>query len=216
MNTSYKSLFPSSAPPPAEAFSYPEAQGADGSISGAATEAVDSGDEVAQLLLRAHAEGVREGEDREQSRGQQQLEQEHAKITETILRFQTAVAEYFSRIELEVVQLALAIATKILHREAKADPLLVSKLAKGILQNLHQQTKVNVRVPPGQTEAWQDELSPHDDGQMAIVVIPDESVQADSCVLQTELGLTEVSVAAQLREIENGMLDLLAQTPDRP
>jgi len=215
MSTSYKSLFPASAPAPVESFRYPESHGVEGAAESGSAQITGDDDELPQLLLRAHAEGVREGEELERARAKQQLEQERAKITETILRFQTGVAEYFSRIELEVVQLSLAIAAKILRREAHADPSLLAKLTKGVLESLHQQTKVNVRVSPAQVESWRGELRAHEDGKVAIEVIADDSVPADHCVLQTELGMTEIGIDVQLHEIENGMLDLLAQAPDQ-
>jgi flagellar assembly protein FliH len=214
MSTSYKTLFPSSAPAPVESFRYPEAQGGD-ATGASETEVAGIGDEIPHLLLRAHAGGVREGEEREKARGQQQLEEQRAKIAEAILHFHTSVAEYFSRTESEAVQLALAIAAKILHREAQADPALVSKLAKTVLNNLHQQTKVKVRIPPQQVEMWTKELSAYDQGKIALEIVADESVQVENCVLETDLGTTDVGLAAQLREIENGLLDLLAQSTDQ-
>jgi hypothetical protein len=38
-------------------------------------------------------------------------------------------------------------------------------------------------------------------------------VQAENCVLETELGTTAVGIAAQFRELENGLFDLLALSP---
>jgi flagellar assembly protein FliH len=38
--------------------------------------------------------------------------------------------QYFVRAEAEIVQLALAIAAKILHREAQVDPMLVATLVR--------------------------------------------------------------------------------------
>ena len=40
------------------------------------------------------------------------------------------------------------------------------------------------------------------------------SVEAHNCILETELGTTELGLEAQLKEIEQGFFDLLAQRPD--
>jgi flagellar biosynthesis/type III secretory pathway protein FliH len=193
MSTSYKSLFPSSSNP-VETFPYPDAQGNAG-IAHPAPQAVEGRDEVGELLLRAHAEGVREGEEKERARITKLVEQERAKITETILKFQTSVSEYFSRTELEVVQFALAIAAKILHHEAQADPQLLAKLAKSVVESLHQNTTVKIRVAPEQAEAWRNGLAAHQDGK-------------------TKLGTTNLGIDAQLRELESGLFDLMAETPE--
>jgi len=213
MITSYKSLFPASAPAPVESFRYPETQAADGAPSGGAPLTGEE-DEIAQLLLRAHAEGVREGEELERERARQEIQKERVRVEEAILKFQTEVSEYFSRVESEVVQLAVAIAEKILRREVQTDPLLVTKMTKDILNNLHQQTQITVRVHPDQAEMWRLERRPHDD-KVKLEIVPDPSVSAGNCVLQTELGATEIGIAVQLQEIESGLLDLLAQTPDQ-
>ena len=42
----------------------------------------------------------------------------------------------------------------------------------------------------------------------------DPSVEAHNCILETELGTTELGLDAQLKEIEQGFFDLLAQRPD--
>ena len=211
MSTSYKSLFPPSPPAPVENFAYPDA-GGDHTV--AQSELETEGDEVTQLLMRAHAEGVREGEEKERARGAEQLARERARITEAILRFQSEVAEYYSRTELEVVQLALAIASKILQREAEADPLLTTRLARGVLEKLHRNTEVRVRANPAEAELWRSELAAHHDAKVTLEVVADAEVEAGSCVLETELGTTEISVAGQMKEIENGMFDLLALKPE--
>jgi len=213
MSTSYKSFFPPSPPAPVEKFAYPEAAAAH--VGNTPADSETEGDEVTQLLMRAHAEGMREGEEKERARAIEELARERARITEAILKFQAEVAEYYSRTELEVVQLALAIAAKILQREAEADPALTAKLAQGVLEKLHQNTNVSVRVQPADVELWRQELAPHQDGRLAIEVLGDDMVAAGNCILETELGTTEVGVAEQLREIENGLFDLLALKPER-
>jgi flagellar biosynthesis/type III secretory pathway protein FliH len=219
MSTSYKSLFPSTPPSPIEVFSYPEAAGQGQGPVAPADSAADKvvngdSDEMAQLLLRAHAEGVREGEEREQARCRLQLEQMRATITEAILRFQTEVAEYFSRTEGEVVQLVLGIARKIMRRESQADPMLLARVARSVLDQLHQNTNVRVRVHPHLVENWRGELAPHHDGKIAIEVLGDESVDPENCVLETLLGTTEIGLEAQLNELNTGLFDLLAQAPE--
>jgi flagellar assembly protein FliH len=215
MNTSYKSLFPASVPAPIESFRYPESANAGAHAETIShSDGVDpSNDEITELLLRAHAEGVREGEERERGRGAEQLAQERNRINTVIERFQSDVAAYYSRTELEVVQLALAIAGKILHREAKADPALVAKLTKAVLEKLHQSTKVRVRVKPDDAENWRAYFSRNNDKQVEIDVIGDAAVGPEDCLLETQLGTTQIGLDAQLKEIENGLFDLLAENP---
>jgi flagellar assembly protein FliH len=213
MSISYKSLFPSAAAPaPIEPFRYPETPHGLATGSDSEFEGDPSNDEITELLLKAHAEGVKEGEEKERARGIERLVEEQNKISVTVEQFQSQVAAYYSRTESEVVQLSLAIASKILHRETQADPTLVAKLAKGVLDKLHQNTKVRVRVHPPDVENWRQYFSRNNDSQIPIEVIGDESVGPENCLLEADLGATQIGIDAQLKEVEAGLLDLLAES----
>ena len=47
------------------------------------------------------------------------------------------------------MQLALAIAAKILHREAQVDPMLVAALVRMTIEKMREGSSVTVRVGPG-------------------------------------------------------------------
>ena len=47
----------------------------------------------------------------------------------------------------------------------------------------------------------------------AVTVIEDANLEVSDCVLETELGSANFSLAAQLKEVEQGFFDVLAQTP---
>ena len=214
MSTSYKSLFPPSDPAPVESFSYTESPSGLPHAHSENNGGGPSNDEITELLLKAHAEGVKEGEQRERARGVAQLVQEQNKINATIEQFQSQATAYYARTELEVVRLALAIAAKILHREAHADPALVAKLTNSVLNKLHQDTKVKVRVHPPDVDNWRQYFSRNNDKQVAIDVVGDPSVGPKNCLLETQLGATQVGIDAQLKEIETGLFDLLAENPE--
>ena len=52
-------------------------------------------------------------------------------------------------------------------------------------------------------------------GRSGVEVKADPSVEAHNCILETELGTTQLGLDAQLKEIEQGFFDLLAQRPDK-
>ena len=67
---------------------------------------------------------------------------------------------YFQRVEAEAVALAVAIARKILHREAQVDPLLLAGVVRVGLDNVAAGTRVRLRVHPQQVQAWKEFLLP--------------------------------------------------------
>jgi flagellar assembly protein FliH len=183
------------------------------SVSSSQPQASISDGQVANALLRAHDEGVREGEQRAREQYSQSLMQERVKIAEALKKFDAEAADYYSRIEVEIVKLSLGIASKILHREAQVDSLLVAALARVALDKFYRNTKAVIRVRPEETSSWRQYFAQHMEQSNMPEVIEDSSVAPQNCVLETDLGSTELGIETQLKEIENGLFDLLAQRP---
>jgi flagellar assembly protein FliH len=120
-------------------------------------------------------------------------------------------AKYFASVEAEVVRLALAIATRVLHREAKLDPLLLSAVVRMALEKVEDDSTSVLHVPVADVEAWRTLLSR--EKQSTVTLIGEEGMQASECVLETTVGRVEMGVVAQLGEIEKGFFDLLQQRP---
>ena len=137
------------------------------------------------------------------------LQRERATISDALLQFATERSRYFEQVEGEVVQLALSIARKVLHREAQVDPDLLMGLVRYTLEKLRDGTRVKVRVAPAIVAQWQNRLA------NVAEVAGDSKLDPSTCVIETELGTTMVGVDAQLKEIEQGLMDLLAQRPER-
>jgi flagellar assembly protein FliH len=117
-------------------------------------------------------------------------------------------------VEIELVHLSLAIAAKILHREAHVDRMLVAALVKVAMGKLQHGTTAAVRVRPEEVADWNRYFEGDTGGEVRVEVKPDPLVEAHSCILETDLGTTELGLDAQLKEIEQGFFDLLAQRPD--
>ena len=171
-------------------------------------------DNFDQRIAEAHAQGVREGMMQAQQTLGQQLESERATIAATVQGFEKQISGYYARVEVELVHLALAIAAKILHREAQVDRMVVAGLVKVALDKLQQGTRVTVHVRPEQVTPWIQYFQEKMAGRIHVDVKPDLSLEVNNCVLETELGETEIGVEAQLKEIEKGFFDLLAQRPE--
>ena len=216
----------SSLPEPAavEAFEYREPGGTEGkatpAVEGRATPQNGStGRETSEpldvKLAAAHAEGIREGLRQAQDSFEKQLAGERSKVAEALRAFVQKSSEYYSRAEVELVHLALAIAAKILHREAQVDPMLVAALVKVATEKLQHGTSATVRVRPEEVGEWSRYFEGNASQEIRLEVKADPSVEAHNCILETELGTTQLGLDVQLKEIEQGFFDLLAQRPDQ-
>ncbi|MGA9476096.1 MAG: FliH/SctL family protein, partial [Terriglobales bacterium] len=120
----------------------------------------------------------------------------------------------YRRVEREVVQLALAIARKILHREAQLDPRLLAGIVRVTLEKLDAKTKLDLYVPARETTDWRHYFACQVEGSPVPDVHEDAALAPGECRVETSLGSTEVGIESQLKEIETGLLDLLAERPE--
>jgi flagellar assembly protein FliH len=138
---------------------------------------------------------------------------ERGGVAAAVAQFQRDRADYFGRVEAEVVELALSIARKILHRESQLDPLLLAGMVRVTLEKIDGATKVELRIHPRHATEWRKTLALHLDSGAVPEIIEDPAQEPDCCVLQTAMGTAVVGVETQLKEIEHGLLDLLAARP---
>ncbi len=135
--------------------------------------------------------------------------EERLMVTRLCEEFGRERSKYFAAVESEVVKLALAIAARVLHREAKMDPLLLTAAVRVALGKVAEDSSTVLRVPAGDAEMWRGVFGSND----AVQVVGDERMTAGECVLETNVGKVELGVSAQLEEIEKGFFDLLEQRP---
>ena len=163
-------------------------------------------------LAGARAEGAKVAEARLAAEMRSRAEAAAAKVSEAVNAFALQQRDYFSRVEGEVVKLALSVAGKILHREAQVDPMLVAALVQIALSQLRENTAVTVRVHPEEADRWRQHFATRQQ-TAAVTVTGDPALELGDCLLETELGQANFSLAAQLKEVEQGFFDLLSQTP---
>lgn len=130
-------------------------------------------------------------------------------LAAAIEEFRARRDDYLSRVEREVVTLALAVAERILHREAQMDPLLLAGAVRVALGQLAESTEVRLRVPSGQQELWAEMLRLMPRLPLRPEVVGDAEMGACEAVLETRLGRVDLGVRAQIAEIERGFFDLL-------
>jgi flagellar assembly protein FliH len=120
-------------------------------------------------------------------------------------------SRYFEAVENEVVKLALAVAARILRREAQTDQLLVTGAVRVALGQLSASTQVHLRVPLPDVELWSDAMAHIPNLAVRPVVVAGEGMRLGDCMLETELGSVDLGVRAQLGEIENKFFDRVEQ-----
>jgi len=161
-----------------------------------------------QKVREAHAAGVHEGE----IAGRNRAAADFQPVVERLGRSIQEIANLRTRLrreaESDVVQLALAIARRILRREVSADPDALRGLVIAALEKLQGQEISRVKVHPSHVATVKSCLERSvTAGQ--VDVIADASRAPGSVIFETIRGNLDASVDSQLQEIERGLADRL-------
>lgn len=141
------------------------------------------------------------------------LARERSHVAAALCEFADGREAYYQRMEGEIVRLALSIARKVLHRESQVDPMLLTGVVRVALEKIAGGTSVKLRVPVSQVDLWRAAVRSLPARDLTIDISGDESLAGPHCLIMTEMGMTDVSLDAQLGEIERGFLDLLTEHP---
>lgn len=168
---------------------------------------------MASLQSQLRAQGRSEGMAESRKLFEDQLAQERARLAAALGEFAAERSAYFRQVESEIVQLALAIARKILHREAQLDPWSLAGMVRVALDQINGATRVVLRVHPQNAAEWQRYLATHLDSDQIPEILEDPAQPPDQCKLETSMGTTTIGLEVQLKEIEQGLMDLLSARP---
>jgi flagellar assembly protein FliH len=148
---------------------------------------------------KGYAQGERSGEEAATVRAEAVL----WRLTQTLEELGSLREQMISKTERQVVQLALAIAARIVHHEVAVDHELLVAMARVALDRLGDRKSATIRLNPQDfAVAGVDRLV----GKAAIEIVADASVNRGGCRVESDFGLIDVAVAAQLAEITMALL----------
>ena len=153
-------------------------------------------------FAKGYAQGERAGVEAGNRRGDAMLRRlgetldELASLRETLLR----------QSERQLVQLALALAKRIVRREIAADDELFTALARVALDRLGDTRQATIRLHPEDharlagkgLEQW---AAAH------VTVVADPAVSRGGCLVESPFGFVDATIDAQFQELAQAMLD---------
>jgi flagellar assembly protein FliH len=197
--------------PEASAFAYAEAE----------SQAVDpanaayTGQLSEEHNRRQQAEAFEQGRQSAQQQFRSELEaalaQHRSQVSHALHEFALERQNYYRRVEGEVVELALAIARKILHRETQLDANVLAGIVRITLEKLDTATHVDLHVHPREADEWRHYFACRMEDAPVPDIHEDPGIVPGECRIDTSLGSTQLGLESQLKEIETGLLDLLAE-----
>ena len=106
-----------------------------------------------------------------------------------------------------MVDLAFAIARRVLRREISVDPWAAQAIASACLREAGGAAVQRIRVHPDDVAAVREGIGQGQPGGEAIEVLGDASIARGGAVLETERGRLDGRIETQLEEIARGLAD---------
>ncbi len=168
--------------------------------------------ELQQEAKRREQEAFEAGYRKGAAEGQQQAAAQLKPVLEgfaaTIRELQQLRGRMRRQAERDVVQLSVAIARRILHRELTVDPGALLGIVKAALERLEIQEVDRLRVHPADLELVRRFLEQAGLAER-IELVGDARLGRGGAVLETVQGQLDASLETQLEEIQRGLLDRL-------
>ena len=106
-------------------------------------------------------------------------------------------------LEVQVVELALAIAEKVVAREARIDPSIVLNVVRSALSEVHHTTELRIHVNPDDApllENRRQEMLPRSVAERSELV-PDDLVERGGVLVETRIGYADSQLKTRLNHI---------------
>jgi flagellar assembly protein FliH len=153
-------------------------------------------------FVKGYAQGERAGAEAGSRRGEAMLR----RLGDTIEELAAFRKQLLQQSERQLVQLALALAKRIVRREMAVDEELFTALAHVAVDRLVDSGQVTIRLNPedfgrtaaAQTDRW---AAAH------VNVVADAAVARGGCLVESPFGFIDANIEAQFQELARALLD---------
>jgi flagellar assembly protein FliH len=158
---------------------------------------------LAALEREAFTKGYAQGERAGLEAGGKRAEAMLRRVAQTIEELGGLRQTLIQETEREMVQLALTLARRVVHREVTLDPELAAALAHVALERLGATTPATIRLnPEDYTVVAQD--SARWTGQ-TVTVVPDPSISRGGCLVDSAFGSVDATIERQFDELSRAL-----------
>ena len=129
-------------------------------------------------------------------------------MAESIEQLATLRDYLYRHAEQELVKLSLAIAGKIVRREIKLDPDIVSTLVRVCLEKVSQASAATIRLNPDDYRHLAAAQAEGTNGGFGagVVLVEDVKIEPGGCIVETDAGDVDARIDVQLQEVAEQVL----------
>ncbi len=161
--------------------------------------------DCSQLQQDAHAAGRIQGRTEGQGPADAEIQRALGMVAQVEqLRIQSA-----KQSESDIVELALAMARKVIHREASLDPDIVVAQVREIISSIAEKGLIRVLVHPGDVEyllTFRQSFVGADGTPVQLSIEPDETIQPGGCIIESSQYFINATIEKQLEAIWQEMI----------
>jgi len=163
-----------------------------------------------ELTAAAYQKGLAAGEAAAAQKAQAKLDPALASFSAMVQELAGMRKKMQAGFEGAAVELAIAVARRVLHREIAADPEAVLGLVKAAFQKCDARETRRLRVSPQDAEIIRENQA-RLNFPAGLEIAADRGLPRGSAIFETSRGDLDASVDTQLAEIERGFADVIAR-----
>ncbi len=160
---------------------------------------------LAALERDAFAKGYAQGERAGVEAGGKRAEAMLRRVAQTIEQLSQLRRTIVRETERQMVQLAIDLARRIVHRELTLDPTLVAAMAHLALERLGESTPATIRLNPEDYAVVATQRGEQWEGSQ-VAIVPDPGVARGGCVVESDFGTVDGRLDAQFDEVTRALL----------
>ena len=161
-------------------------------------------------LVEGNRQGLNAGEEKGFELASRKIEPLITSIQQAVIKLAAIREETYQQIESEVVELALAIARKVICREVSTDKETVVCVAREALAKVDDTGKIKIKMNPADLQFINEtkyQLSNLIGDVNSVTIEAEESIQSGGCVIETDLGEIDARIEKQLQAVEESFRD---------
>lgn len=166
-------------------------------------------------LVEGKGQGLIEGEQKGFELATRKIEPLITSIQQALIKLSDIRVEIYQQIETEVVELALAIARKVICREVSTDKETVVCVAREALSKVDDPGNIKIKMNPADLQFVNEtkyQLSDLMADVNNVTLEAEENIQSGGCVIETDLGEIDARIEKQLQAVEESFRETMDKT----
>lgn len=174
-------------------------------------------DKIEQEKEAAKKEGFEKGYQEGQTAGEKEAYQAKSEeiaalinqLAQKVSNFNSKLEARIPKLEEEVLLLVRKISEKVITKELSLNQEVIKDIIQQAMNSVNQGEKIKVKINPDYIENFNEcrkELLENNDLAQEIKIISDSSIDSAGCIIETDFGGIDATVASQIDEIEAKVL----------